>query len=75
MRYLSTGTYDSVSPATLAFGEFSDQGLYDPWDVRVVSSDLEMDPEQPSITRGSMTCVATASLDDPIDAFGRTVTR
>lgn len=72
MRYLTIAEIDSRNPATLEYGEYSADGLYDPLDV-VVEGPTMTDAAQdgPSYYDGTMTCISTADLTDMYDAKQR----
>lgn len=69
MEYMAKSNMDSGQPATLEYGEYSDQGRFSPQTVS---------PEQPQMTRaaedgswvdGSMTLLATKEGEDIVDAL------
>ena len=64
-QYLRTGTFDSRSPATLAWGEYSASGVYDPLDVSPEEPQLTFAAdEQTSAFDGTITLVSTQAIAD-----------
>jgi len=66
-RYLNRGKYDSKSPATFEWGEFSSSGVYDPLQVTFEEPSTSFTAEeQASVFNGTVTVIATRSLDSLI---------
>lgn len=70
-RYLTTGTFDSQNPATLEYGEFSSQGLYDPLEVVIEGPQATREARDDDAYTGRMVCIAAAAFDDYYDATER----
>jgi len=67
------GTYDSTSPATLEWGEFSSSGVYSPYKVTPEEPSQVFDAtEQTSVNRGDITLVATRDITDTLSALQTT---
>lgn len=64
MRYLTVGTYDSVQPATLEYGEYSDSGLYSPLDVVIEGPQVRRSAEDGSWIDGTLTCIETVDVNE-----------
>lgn len=65
-RYLNIGTFDSRSPATLEWGEYSTNGVYEPMQVTFEEPSVTFNAEEAgsnSVYSGTITAVATRSLD------------
>jgi len=71
MQYLITANIDSTSPATLEYGEYSQQGRYSPLDVVVEGPQLNRAADDGSWFTGSWTCVAAADIRELFDAQQR----
>lgn len=71
MKYLTVAEIDSRQPATLEYGEYASNGLYQPLDVVVEGPQFTRAAEDGSWFDGSMTLVSAADLNDAIDALER----
>lgn len=71
MRYLTVGTFDSVQPATLEYGEFSDSGLYNPLDVVIEGPQVRRSADDGAWLDGTLTCIEAVNVDEQaLDAAG-----
>ncbi|MFW6435294.1 MAG: hypothetical protein ACOCY1_02835 [Halovenus sp.] len=62
-QYLDKGTYDSRNAATLEWGEYSSDGVYDPISVTIEEPSATFAAtEQTSVFEGDVTLIATRSL-------------
>jgi len=68
MRYLTVGSFDSRSPATFEYGEYSSEGLYSPIDVVLEGPRIKRAADEGEWIDFSMTLIAAASLEDAVDA-------
>lgn len=68
MQYLLTGTIDSRNPATLEWGEWAEDGLYDPLDVVLEGPELTKAAEDGSSFTGTLTLIAAADIRQAYDA-------
>lgn len=62
MQYLLTTEIDSRSPATLEYGERSQDGLYDPIEVVIEGPTFSKRPENGNSFEGSMTLVSAREV-------------
>jgi len=68
MQYILTGTVDSRNPATLEWGEWATDGLYDPLDVVLEGPELTKAAEDGSSFTGTLTLIAAADVEQAYDA-------
>lgn len=68
MQYLLVGEIDSRNPATLKYGEYSNQGRYSPLDVVVEGPQFTRAAEDGSWFDGSMVLISAADLNELWDA-------
>ena len=71
MRYITTGTFDSRSPATLEYGQHYDGGLYEPQDVIFEGPEATTSFEDPTSFSGRMTLIAVQDVSGYLDALQR----
>jgi len=71
MQYLLTGTIDSRNPATLEWGEWAADGLYEPLNVVPEGPELTRAAEDGSWFEGTLTLISAADLQDAYDATKR----
>ena len=69
--YLSNVPVDSNNLATLAYGEYSSSGVYDPVDVVIEGPSMTKAAEDGSWFDGSMTLIEAAAFDDILSASNR----
>lgn len=67
-RWLSMTEVDSLTPATIEFGEYSSGGLYGPMSVLVEQPTFDFDTNEGASTfDGNLVFVETYPIDTPID--------
>lgn len=73
MKYLTAGEADSLTPATLAWGEYSSSGVYSAMDVAIEEPDVTVDYDDGDVSSftGSLTCLSIADLSEAWDAQDR----
>lgn len=70
-EYLARGDVDGRNPATFEYGEYHPDGRFDPVDVVVEEPGLTKSFEDGSSFDGDMTLLATANLNEVLDALER----
>ena len=68
MQYLLTGTVDSRNPATFEWGEWAEDGLYQPLDVVLEGPEMTKAAEDGSSFTGTLTLISAADLQRAYDA-------
>lgn len=71
LRYLTVGEYDSRAPATLEYGEYSTDGLFEPIDVAIEGPQAKRSSDDTATYSGTMTLIATTDIDNYRSALVR----